>query len=237
MKSRIPRRFEPLSDFEIEAYLCGELDAAASGDVEHQAALNAGLRAYIDERQRARAAFAARHPLRIEPLPPRKRARNLALAFPLLAAAVVLVAVVPWQPTADPLQPGAADAVRVKGTPGLAIQLAVKRGDAVWQHREAIPLREGDQLMLALNSGAGYVSLLGRDAAGRITTYYDALRTEGGRFVAPGSLTLDAQAGDELWLVVVSSQPIAAAVYAASWNRGAPIEAAHTFIRIRKDAP
>src|SRR6185312_12853505 len=131
----------------------------------------------------------------------------------------------------------AADAVRVKGDPGVVVQLAVKRGDQVWQHREEVPLRPGDRLMLALNSDAGYVSLLGRDVAGHITTYYDALPTEGGRFVAPDSLTLDGQAGDELWLVVFSPQPTAAEVYAESWKHDAPIAAAHTLIRLRKDTP
>src|SRR6185312_6857410 len=100
----------------------------------------------------------------------------------------------------------AADAVRVKGDPGVVVQLAVKRGDQVWQHREEVPLRPGDRLMLALNSDAGYVSLLGRDVAGHITTYYDALPTE-------------------------------AEVYAESWKHDAPIAAAHTLIRLRKDTP
>ena len=55
MQVRIQGRFYPLSDYELEAYLCEELEGEARARVEEALARSPELRAYIAQRQAARA--------------------------------------------------------------------------------------------------------------------------------------------------------------------------------------
>jgi hypothetical protein len=243
MKPRVRRRFEPVSDFELEAYLCDELDAIRRAHIERCIASDHELGAYVETRQRSRASFADLHPLQVDALVLRRRERRSVRAlFPLLgAAAAVFLGLTVWWPqerTNPQRLNSSTDTVRVKGQVELRAHLAVKRGQHVWAHRPELRLRAGDQLRLAVDTDApGYVTLLGRDAHGNVTIYYDALQTSGGRFLAADSLTLDAQAGDELWHVVLSPQRQAAAVYTEKLARSELSDVAHAFFRIQKDPP
>lgn len=239
MKPRAQRRFEPFSDFELEAYLCDELPSAARSRIEHTLKRDAALASYIEERRRAKATFAARHPLKLDarPLPPVPR--KLAFAFSVLsAAAVATLGLVVALQTQSSTPRERQDTVRVKGHAELRAQLSVKRGQQVWTYRPEQALRAGDQLMLSLDSDhSGYVTLLGRDAHGENAVYFDKLAAPAGRFVAPTSLTLDAETGEELWLVVWSPQPREAGEYFDELARGEPPDVPHVYFRLRKELP
>jgi hypothetical protein len=228
MKARVQRRFEPFSDFELEAYLCDELSAEARARIEAALEHDAVLKGYIAERQRARASFAERHPLK-------RRRRRFPMALSLLAAAAVAAVGLAGVLQTPPHPP---DTVRVKGHSELRAVLSVRRGQQIWTYRPEQALRPGDQLMLSLDSDVpGYVTLLGRDARGEVVVYFDSVETPGGRFVAPSSLTLDAALGEELWLVVMSPQRRAAAELSDQLARDQPPDAPHAYFYLRKEPP
>lgn len=246
MERRIPRRFEPLSDFELEAYVCGELSGAALERVERELATNAELRQYLELRQRTREEFVAKHPLQLPAadsgVPPRPKTnsrRGVVAAWALgsaLAAAGVLAVVVP-HPSRDSEVSIARDTVRVKGEVFRA-DLYVKRGEQVWKHRPELGLRPGDQLRLQVESShASYLTLLGRDAHRQIHTYYAGLRTQAGVYTVPDSLMLDSQEGDEQWLLVLSEQPLSADSLVQRFERDELTDLDHVLFTIRKDPP
>lgn len=235
LQVRIRGRFHPLSDFELEAYLCEELDAAGRARVEETLARSQELQAYIDERRAARASFAERHPLS------RRRSQRLAAGWKLwlagsaLAAAAALLSV--SLPTSRRVPGGGLDTVRAKGNT-LQAELYVKRGDAVWVHQPEIAVQPGDALRLqVVSTRAGYLTLLGRDASGRVSVYYDQLVTSGGRFSAPDSLILDAGGGDEEWLLVFDPQARPASDYGQAFAHGELPEAAHAVFRLHRAQP
>lgn len=230
IKAKVRRQFEPLSDFELEAYLCDELSAEARARVEACSASDPALRAYLEQRQQARAQFAVQHPLRT-----RKSRRALFSMLGLGLAAAAALSVMTVLPEAD--SGSAPGKVRVKGAAVLQASLSVQRGPQKWVHRPEIQLRADDQLMLTVDTdGPGFVTLLGRDTRGEITVYYDALPTAGGRFVSPTSLTLDSQPGDELWLVVFAPEERAADAYAKGLT-GDSLDVRHALFQLRKVAP
>lgn len=238
IKAKVRRQFEPLSDFEIEAYLCGELSESERARVEACSASEPALRAYLERRQAARARFAQQHPLRLTREPKGIRVRMVVSMLGLAAVAMLGVVAVTPELRAPEAEGGSTPAaVRVKGAAALQASLSVQRGQQRWLHRPEIPLRPDDQLMLTLETeGPGYVTLLGRDARGEIAVYYDALPVAGGRFIAPTSLTLDSQPGDELWLAVFSREQRDARAYVAMFARDQPWDLAHSFFPIRKAA-
>jgi len=230
MKARVARRFEPFSDFELEAYLCDELPPEARARVEAALEQDDVLKGYLSERQRARATFADRYPRWRQP---RRRLLSVALAVLGAAALALLVALPNLGPNGE-----VRDTVRVKGRTELRALLSVKRGQEVWAYKPEQALRAGDQIMLSLDSDSpGYVTLLGRDARGEIAVYFEKLETPGGYFVAPTSLTLDAALGDELWLVVLSTRRRAAQEYFAPLQREGPLDDPHAYFRLRKEQP
>jgi hypothetical protein len=225
-------RFAPFSDFELEAYLCDELSTDARARIEAALEHDAVLKGYIADRQRARASFAERHPLKRRPSPGRRRLMTTLSLLAAAAVAAVGVIGVLQTPSHPP------DTVRVKGHSELRALLSVRRGQQVWTYQPEQALRAGDQLMLSLESDIpGYVTLLGRDARGEIVVYFDGLEAPGGRFVAPSSLTLDAALGEELWLVVLSPQRRAAEEYSDQLARDQPPDVPHRYFRLRKEPP
>ena len=57
MRTRVKGQFEPLSDFEIEAYLCGDLGPQDQERVAAAIAASAELQEYIRQRQAEREEF------------------------------------------------------------------------------------------------------------------------------------------------------------------------------------
>jgi hypothetical protein len=205
------------------------------------------LHAYLDERQRARAEFAARFPLDLQrlaagttPPPPRARVLRLRWAAPLLVAAVACLVV--WSrhhPVDLASSAPVADTVRVKGG-SLQAELYVNRGVEVWKHRSEIPLEPGDRLRVrVVYPVAGYLTLLGRDARGRVSVYYDSLATSPGQFTVHDSLVLDDDQGGEEWLLLLSDAPHPADDYMRMWRDDAPALrlTPHALFVLNKDAP
>jgi len=250
MRPRIRGRFAAFPDFELEAYLCEELPAERRAELERAIAADAGLRTYLADRARTRSEFAAAHPLRLELHDARARTTWLSPRRWLFAAGVAapaLVLALFWSNgsfTATPAGTGAPDsapfardAIRIKGS-GLAAELYVKRGQRVFRPRPDEALKAGDRVRLSVEAArSGYLSLLARDERGAVSVYYDRLPVQAGRFTAPDSLLLDASPGDELWLVIVASEPRPADQYAHAFAAGHIPDATHVLLTLHKEKP
>jgi hypothetical protein len=267
MRARIEGRFAQWPDFELEAYLCGELPAARREALDRARDLDGALGAYLHEREQARLEFATAHPLRFDPrtVPaaaahetplPREHtgwSRRRGLAWASVATAPLLGLVLWWSSGApdtvvrDTAVRGAdgrtrepaeeRDTIRIKGN-GLVAELYVKRGQRVFRPRPDEALAAGDRVRLSVEApSAGYLSVVGRDGGGAVSVYYDRVPVPRGRFTVPDSLQLDASPGDEVWLVVVAGEPHAADHYARALATGTPPDGAHALITLHKEEP
>jgi len=248
MRARVTGRFAAFADFELEAFLCGELPPERQRELERAVVADAVLRDYLAERARAQAEFAAAHPLRaarVQRPSPRRWLLAASVAAPAMALALW------WSAsssegalTAPALGAGergsgplARDGIRIKGD-GLAVELFVKRGERVFRPRADEALKAGDRVRLSVDAPrAGYLSLLARDERGAVSVYYDRLPVQAGRFTAPDSLLLDASPSDERWLLVVDSEPRSADHYTRAFAAGQLPDAAHVLIDVRKEKP
>jgi len=264
MRARITGRFA-VPDHELEAFLCDELPPERCAEIEGATLADPGLRGYLAERSASRARFAAEHPLRLPAsiggIAPalrggamsiaaragalsagrasRRRLLVAALAAPALALALwwsdARSAVTPGFATET--DPDARDTVRVKGG-GLSVELYVKRGERVFRPQPDERLRAGDRVRLSVEAGkAGYLTLLARDEHGSVSVYYDRLPVQPGHFTVPDSLLLDDSASDEVWLVLLASEPRTGEDHARAFAAGQAPGAPHVSFTLRKEKP
>jgi hypothetical protein len=252
MRARVRGRFA-VPDFELEAFLCDDLPPERRAEIERASLADAALSAYLTERGAARARFAAEHPLRSpasEPTLARETAALRAARRWLLAAALAApaLALALWwngarsaatrAPSfATDADPAARDTIRIKGD-GLTAALYVKRGERVFRPQPDERLKAGDRVRLSIETAhAGYLTLLARDERGAVSVYYDRLPVQPGRFTVPDSLLLDDAPGDELWLVLLASEPRNSDEHARAFAAGQVPDAPHVVFTLRKEKP
>lgn len=235
MRTRVKGRFEPLSDFEIEAYLCGDLGPEDTKRVEAAAAESAELRKYIQERQDEREDFFLAHPrLRLPEAPKRVTPQRIMVA--VASAAIMAAFVVTLVFWAAPDKGGQIESsIRAMGT--VKATLTVQREGRTFQHREGVLLREGDRVRLSVESPqSGHLTVLARSHGGKFEVYYDALRTTAGDYTVPDSLILDDQVGMEDWFIILAPAGKDPREYVQKLRSGATLDARATVIRVVKEA-
>jgi hypothetical protein len=67
--------------------------------------------------------------------------------------------------------------------------------------------------------------------------YYDRLPVQPGHFTVPDSLLLDDSASDEVWLVLLASEPRAGADHARAFAAGRAPAGPHASFTLRKEKP
>lgn len=235
MRTRVKGRFEPLSDFEIEAYLGGDLATEEKRRVEAAVAASAELQEYIRQRQMEREAFFQEHPrldLRQEP---QRIAPVRLLAWVATAAAILLVALfVVLSAVGEKRGPGDAG-IRAMGA--LKATLTVQRDGRTFQYREGVLLREGDRVRLSVESPqSGHLTVLARGPGGTFEVYYNAIKTTLGDYTVPDSLILDEQLGAEEWFIILAPKVRDPRDYIQKLQSGASLDARATVIRVVKEA-
>jgi len=232
MRTRVKGQFEPLSDFEIEAYLCGDLGPQEKERVEAAISASDELQEYVRKRQAEREDFFGAHPrLKVE-IQPRPAVPLRILAWAGAAAAVVVLAlfvVLYAGGTAD--DPGIRAMGAVKAT------LTVQRNGRTFQYRAGVLLREGDRVRLSVESPqSGHLTVLARGPGGRFEVYYDALKTTAGDYTVPDSLILDEHVGVEDWFIILDDEGRDPREYVQKLRSGSPLDARATVIRVVKEA-
>jgi hypothetical protein len=232
MRTRVKGQFEPLSDFEIEAYLCGDLGPQETERVEAAISVSAELQDYIQERRTEQEAFFREHPrLEIEK-EPRRIAPVRFLAWAGAAAAVVVVALFVVLYTG-----GEGDDPGIRAMGAVKATLTVQRNERIFQYREGVLLREGDRVRLTVESPrSGHLTVLARGPGGRFEVYYDALKTTAGEYTVPDSLILDEHVGVEDWFIILDDAGRDPREYVQKLRSGAPLDARATVIRVVKEA-
>lgn len=193
----------------IERYLTGDLDAESRQAVERQLAADPALRAQVDQRRQAKAAFLldprrrrfADLAAEAEQAAPRQQRWGwMALAA---AAGVIAIGVVMLRPPS-----GDGIGAQVKG--GVTVQLAVRRDGQVQPHRLGTPLHAGDQVRVSVDDPqGGYLTVFIEDAQ-TVDRLYDPDELghlSPGRHTLPGSIELDDTAGRERLYVLLSPTP------------------------------
>jgi anti-sigma factor RsiW len=176
-----------LSDLRLDELIAGELAAdAAVAAADHMAGCpqcRAREEALAADRGRFRAALPA--------VAQRRRAPWRAAAVGIAAAAAVVI-VVAALPRGEPV-----DTTRSKG--GAHLGFVVVHGGAMRVGATGEAVRPGDTLQyLVTTEDAAYVTVLGRDAAGRLTTYVPTDRVAAGHNVQlPVATRLDGSLGRE----------------------------------------
>ncbi len=212
-----PTRFPGLPDRLLEQYLCGELPTPEAQRVERAAGESPQLAAYLEQRRREQAAFAAQRPFgalaarlpAAAPRPVRSWLRRFALPAlltPALSAAALLLVLRP----AERAAPGD---VRVRG--GVKAGLVVKRGQSVFAHAPGVALRPGDQVRLQVEDArGGHLAVLLLSDRGAVQGLYGladaggALRMAPGALTLPDSLVLDASPEREALYVVLAERAL-----------------------------
>lgn len=207
MRSSIPSRFHPLSELELERYLCGELSPEQAQVVERLAAEREDLRAHLERRRAEQRAFVLqRPPLR---LPRPDRRRFVAWGLGLAAATLTFLVVRPVPPSS----------ITPRGRPKVTV--VVRRGERVFEHQAGMLLRAGDALRFTVESGTGgFLTVLGEDRSGSATLYYDGVEATAGSFTAPGSLVLDADPGPEVFYLVLRAARVDAGAIRSALESG-----------------
>lgn len=235
MRARVRGRFEPFSDFEIEAYLCGDLGPEERARVEAALAASVEFQGYIQKRREEREAFFRDHPrLELGRASPRLApVRVLALAGAAAALAVVALFVVLF---AGGERPPAGDPwIRSMGA--LKATLTIQRDGRTFRYRPGVLLREGDRVRLSVESPqSGHLTVLARDQAGKFEVYYDALRTTAGEYTVPDSLILDDHVGVEDWFIILAPAGKDPREYVQKLLSGEPLDVRATVIRVVKEA-
>jgi hypothetical protein len=235
MRTRVKGQFEPLSDFEIEAYLCGDLGPQEKERVEAAISASAELQEYIQKRQAEREDFFSAHPrLEIE-TEPRRTAPVGFLAWAGAAAAVMVAALfVVLYAAGD--RTGAGDP-EIRAMGAVKATLTVQRNGRTFRYREGVLLHEGDRVRLSVESPqSGHLTLLARGPGGRFEVYYDALKTTAGDYTVPDSLILDEQVGVEDWFIILDDEGRDPREYVQKLRSGSPLDARATVIRVVKEA-
>lgn len=235
MRTRVKGQFEPLSDFEIEAYLCGDLGPQEQERVEAVIAASAELQEYIRQRQAEREEFYRAHPrLEIEREPERIAPVRF-LAWAGAAAAVLVVALFVILYAAGEKGTTGDPGIRAMGA--VKATLTVQRNGRTFQYREGVLLREGDRVRLSVESPhSGHLTVLARHAGGQFEVYYDALETTAGEYTVPDSLILDEHVGAEDWFIILAPAGKDPRDYVQKLKSGKPLDARATVIRVMKEA-
>lgn len=188
-----------LSDLRLDELLAGELAGDAAADAaDHVAGC---------ERCRAREHALAADRDRFRAAPPsiarRRAGRRIAIAGVGVAAAAAVVMML--------LPRGDGDGTRSKG--GAHLGFVVQHGGAMRVGAIGEVVHPGDTLSYLVTARApGYVTVLGRDAAGRVATYVPTTRVVAGRDVElPIATRLDATLGREEIVAVFCAEAIAIA--------------------------
>jgi hypothetical protein len=235
MRTKVKGRFEPLSDFEIEAYLCGDLAPEEKRRVEATVVASAELQEYIRQRQAERETFFQEHPrlgLRKEP---QRTAPVRLLAWAGAAAAILVVALF-WVLSVIGEQRGTGDpGIRAMGA--LKATLTVQRDGRTFLYREGVLLREDDRVRLSVESPqSGHLTVLARGPGGTFEVYYNAVKTTLGDYTVPDSLVLDEQLGVEEWFIILAPKGRDPRDYIQMLQSGASLDARATVIRVVKEA-
>lgn len=232
MRTRVKGQFEPLSDFEIEAYLCGDLGPQEKERVEAAVSASAELQEYIQKRRAEQEAFFREHPRLEVEKEPRRVAPMRFLAWAGAAAAILVVALFVVLYIG-----GAKDEPGIRAMGAVKATLTVQRNGRTFQYREGVLLREGDRVRLSVESPkSGHLTVLARGPGGQFEVYYDALRTTAGDYTVPDSLILDEQVGVEDWFIILDEEGKDPREYVRRLQSGAPLDARATVIRVVKEA-
>jgi hypothetical protein len=231
------------SDLRFDAWLAGELEAAAQAELSAHVAGCARCRERQQRITAERAAFAA-SPRAATPgwlqseraaAPGRRQAVVGGSVAVALAAAVVLALI----PLHEP------DGVRVKG--GDQLSYFVKRGDAVQRGARKQRVRPGDKLRFAYTALAPrYLAIVSLDAAEQVSVYYPtgerAARVEPGVEVPlPSAVELDGVLGEERVFALfctseIALAPLRAELLAAAHTLKSPAGCTLDELRLTKEA-
>jgi hypothetical protein len=141
------------------------------------------------------------------------------------------------------LREGTAPGERLKG--GGRLGFFVQRGGEVLRGGEGELLHPGDSLQFTFfAASAGYLVVLGRDAAGSVTVYYPSASTAApvaaGEQALPESTLLDHTVGEETIEAVFCPSPRDVEAVRAAWQRAGARELGDCTVdtlRIAKEAP
>jgi anti-sigma factor RsiW len=212
-----------LSNLALDELLGQELGAGESAVARVHLDGCSRCRARLAEIEAERDRFRQVAPPLALPRPAARRIPTLALAAGALGAAAVLVFLLRPAPGTDRLAPPA-DAVQGKG--GIRLAVYIKRGDAVLAGRSGDIVHPGEAIRFAYSSLAGgYLAILGRDGAGRVSVYYPdgdsaAPIERADEVVLPGSIILDDVLGPEVVHAVHCAAPVEVARLADALRAG-----------------
>jgi hypothetical protein len=215
----------PIPDALLERYLAGDLDEARRKELEARLADSPEERARLDALRADSAAFLIKHPpgplvAKAEVARPRVP-RWLALVLaPVATALLVFVLLRPREPD-----------IGLKGDVALTVYRVNAEG-AIARVEPGALLKAGDRVRFEVRAASdGWIAVLSRDGAGRVTVYYPyggqaAARYSSSEPVLPGAIGLDETKGREDVWVFFSPKPFALTPYVDTLTSGGSPSAA-----------
>jgi hypothetical protein len=223
-----------IQDAMLERYLASALDEAARVWVERQLEASEVDRARLAELRADSEALLLRHPpaafaARLEAAgrgPGRAWRRWGLVLGPVLAASLAVFGGVLLVGPGGVESPG--PEYVAKG--GVVFGVYRQRAEGGVPLRPGEVLGEGDVLQFEVKAGAsGYVAVLSRDGAGRVTVYYPyggdaAVAHAPGQPLLPGAIELDGTPGTEQLYALFSPEPFALGAAVKALESGQPLE-------------
>ena len=213
----------PIPDALLERYLAGDLPEAKRQEIEALLAASPAEQARVDALRADSAAFFVAHPpapliAKLESSRPSRRWLSLLMpAFGAVAALLVAIIYFVRQPTEDEYG--------VKGTIALSVFREAQTGQG-----EMVPpgatLKPGDKVRFEVRAPKdGWVAVLSKDGAGRVTIYYPfggtaAVRYQTSEAMLPGAIGLDETPGAETAWVLYGPRPFTLQRYVDTLEHG-----------------
>ncbi|QRN97211.1 DUF4384 domain-containing protein [Archangium violaceum] len=221
-----------IQDAVLEMYLASALEPEARARVDEELASSEADRERLAELRADSAAFLLRQPpaafaARLEPEPRKERRRwRVLLGAALAMSAAAVFGGVMLRPVVEAPGPEYA----AKGSLVLGVYRNQAGGGVPVGPGET--LGEGESIQFDVKADAsGYVAVLSRDGAGRVTVYYPyggdaAVAYVPGRSLLPGAIELDGTPGTEALYALFSPEPFTLGAAVKALESGAPLEPA-----------
>ena len=240
MNSKIKGRFDPITDLELEQYLCGDLSKEKCELINNKIKQSQELSDYINDRKADKKAFYMKNPV-LKIIKEKKESlfsrffllKNIYAVSGAAAAIILLLFIFPLQNIDNNIDSKIPN-ITIKGS--FKAELYVLRNGETFVYNESVPLRKNDRVRLKIESPvSGFLTMIIKDDKNDFTSFYSNLQTTKSTFTVNDSLILDDSTNIEHWFVFLSKKPVSSDVLIEKLKNQIKINVPMSVLKIIKE--